>query len=167
MRRTLAFAGIVALAFGWAMGPVSAGEAGFQITPTSGPGGTKITATDPAHQCGEDSGDQVTVSIVHDGTTLVTTTVQTDLQSMWTATLTLPADAVPGGDYDVTAHCLAISEDGIEFDYQQQIFTVTASAPSTTTTTAAPVTTTTVAPAVAVQAAPAAAPVVAEPAVTG
>jgi len=172
VRRLLAESSAILEGLVWAAAPASAGRAVFVSTPKSGPPGTTIQASDNNDICGIAPDDEVTVSLVPaaGGDAIATVTTETGEDGVWSTTLTVPTDATPG-EYSVTAHCRAISEDDESFDYEPNTFTVTGPAPTTTTTPttvvpeATTTTTTTVAP-VMVQAPPAA-PVVAQPALTG
>jgi len=170
MRKVIAIAGIAGLSLVWAAVPAGAGNnSSFVSTPSSGPAGTVIHASD--HNFGCDSIDaKIHVELVSPSEVTVAsadTTVNSD--SVWDVDLTVPANAA-AGTYVVTATC-----NGGEFQafYNDNSFTVTAP-PATTTTTsttvaaaAATTTTTTVPPVVVVPAATPAAPVVAAPALTG
>ena len=163
----------VILATAWVVmlaAPTSAASPGFQISPSSGPVGTTIHASDSLGEC-DGNNAQVTVSLQGDsGPAVASTVIVPNSDGTWTADITVPADTEPGS-FSVTARCDQ-DEGADSFDYVASAFTVTGAATTTTTATAAPssTTTTTAAPvAVAtepVTAAPAVA-VDATPAMTG
>ena len=179
MRRIIAIAGIVGLSLLWAGVPAGAGvSATFVSTPTSGPPGTVIHASDDNFNC-DSPGASVHVEVfdAHENSVgSADTTVAAD--STWHVDVTVSADAAPGEDI-VTASC---TDGDFRVVYRNNSFTVTTAVEPTTTTTVAPTTTTTattvpvttvpattpstVAPQ-SVPTAPAATPVVAAPAMTG
>jgi hypothetical protein len=180
VRKIIAIAGIVGLSLCWAVMPAGAGNSPhFDSTPSSGPPGTVIHASDTNFNC-DQPGANVVVKLIAGEVVIAQGNTTVDADSTWAVDVTVPSDAVPGED-TLTAKCT----DNEEFSvfYANNSFTVTAvvattttttttaPAPTTTTTTVVPViitpatTPTTVAP--PVPTAPAAAPVVASPALTG
>ena len=107
------------------------------VAPDQGPPGTEVEVrSGPGSGCGtpDAPGDEARVRLVDGaGAVVAETTVGLDPSAAWTATATVPSDAVPGV-LEVLAACLVGGEVG--FDYTPSVFTVTA--PPTTTTTAAP-----------------------------
>jgi len=174
MRKIIAIAGIVGLSLCWAVMPAGAGNSPhFDSTPTSGPPGTVIHASDPDFNC-DSTGANVHVEVIgQDENTIAEADTTVGADATWAVDVTIPSDATPG-EYAVTASC---SGDETRVFYADNSFTVTAVVETTTTTAPAPTTTTTVkvvpqattttttvAP---VPVAPAATPVVASPALTG
>jgi hypothetical protein len=181
VRKIIAIAGIVGLSLCWAVMPAGAGNSPhFDSTPSSGPPGTVIHASDTNFNC-DQPGANVVVKLIAGEVVIAQGNTTVDADSTWAVDVTVPSDAVPGED-TLTAKC---TDNAHEFSvfYANNSFTVTAvvattttttttaPAPTTTTTTVVPViitpatTPTTVAP--PVPTAPAAAPVVASPALTG
>jgi hypothetical protein len=180
MRKIIAIAGIVGLSLSWAAMPAGAGNSPhFDSTPSSGPPGTVIHASDTNFNCDE-PGASVVVKLIADGVVIAHGNTTVDADSKWAVDVTVPSDAVPGQD-TLTAKCDDVEREFVVF-YANNSFTVTAVVATTTTTEPAPTTTTTTVPVVItpettpttvappvtpMPTAPAAAPVVASPALTG
>jgi hypothetical protein len=172
MRRIIAIAGIAGLSLGLAAMPAGAGtNPSFESTPSSGPAGTVIHASDNNFNC-DSSGATVHVE-VFDAQEKSVAQADTEVTSdaTWAVDVKIPNGAEPG-QYVVTAIC---TDGELRVVYADNPFTVTAP-PATTTTTststtttvaAAAVTTTTTVPVVVTPAATPAAPVVAAPKFTG
>jgi hypothetical protein len=154
----------------WAAVPAGAGKnVTFVSTPSSGPAGTVIHASDHNFGCDSPGADVHVELISQDEETVAEAGTTVNSDSVWDLDLTVPAGTPPGA-YIVTANC---NDGEFQVFYNDNSFTVTA-APATTTTTsttvaatAATTTTTTVPPVVVAPAATPAAPVVASPALTG
>jgi hypothetical protein len=175
VRKIIAIAGIVGLSLCWAVMPAGAGNSPhFDSTPTSGPPGTVIHASDNNFNC-DSPGASVQVKLIANESVIAEGDTTVGADSKWAVDLTVPSNAAAGED-TLTATC---SGEEFQVFYANNSFTVTAVVATTTTTEPATTTTTTTVPVVITPAttpttmappvptAPAAAPVVASPALTG